>query len=522
LENSKKKQQIWLPLLLALMVVVGMIGGYRLNDAQDADLIRFFPGEKNVSVGEVEEALRFLDNKYLYNADDEELTRDALEQIFSRLDPFSMYIPPEDLVQVNNNMNGNYKGIGIETLIIKDTLLITRVLKESPAEAAGLQKLDRIIALNGKNLTGDALDFPYFRKHFQQQKDSSTLSILRRKNRENKEVKLLAKNVETHSINHHFMLDDSTLYVRIDQFISKTYREFMEVLEDKHVDKRIPRLIIDLRDNPGGYLGEVTKILSQFFDEADRTLVRTTVKNGQERKYETTGRTFFNVGKIIVLMNKNSASGSEVLAGALQDWDRALIIGRESYGKGLVQEQYPLSNGGALRLTVANYFLPTGRSIQEAFPLDSNYFNVDSIWDHGKNEYFSLIHHRPLTSANGIEPDILVQDSFYEKVFYPSFYGDFASDEWVLDYLDAYPELYDIEPEKFRDDYEPDESNPNFQRFKALHDSLDKSSLGSMFKAKLAYYLFEDESVIRILLSNDPDLRVALEKMEEEDWFSEG
>lgn len=520
MEKSNTKQQIWLPFLLAAMVVIGMIGGYKLNDMQDADLIRFFPGEKNVSVGEVEEALRFLDNKYLYDADDDELTRDALEQIFSRLDPFSMYIPPEDLVQVNNNMNGSYKGIGIETLIIKDTLLITRVLKDSPAEKSGLQKLDRIIALNGKNLTGDSLDFPYFRKHFQEQTDSSTLKVLHGSSRQEKEVKLLAKRVDTHSINHHFMLDDSTLYVRIDQFIAKTYQEFMEVLEERKINERIPRLIIDLRDNPGGYLGEVTKILSQFFDESDRTLVRTIVKNGQERKYETTGRTFYTVGKIIVLMNENSASGSEVLAGALQDWDRALIIGRESYGKGLVQEQYPLSNGGALRLTVANYFLPTGRSIQEAFPLDSNYFDVDSIWDHGKEEYYSLIHRRPLTSANGIEPDILVQDSFYEKVFYPSFYGDFTSDEWVLNYLDEKRELIDRGAEDLRKAYHPDDNNANYQHYKAYHQGLDAFSVENMFKAKLAYYLFDDESVLRILLSNDPDLRVAMEKMEEDHWFT--
>lgn len=496
-----------------------MIGGYQLNEMQNGKLIRFFPGEKQVNIGDVEEALRFLDNKYLYDTDVEALTDDALTQIFSRLDPYSVYIPPKNLVDVNNNMEGNYKGIGIETIILRDTLVVTRVLDESPAKKAGIQKLDHIIALNGKAFVGKDLDFPAFRRHFQTQTDTSVLTLLRPVSQEIIDLSLFSELVRTRSINHHVMLDDSTLYVRIDQFIARTYQEFMQVLEARQINGSIPRLIIDLRDNPGGYLGEVTKILSQFFDESKKTLVKTIVRNGRERKYETTGRTFYQVGKIVVLINGNSASGSEVLAGALQDWDRGLIIGRSSYGKGLVQEQYPLNNGGAVRLTVANYFLPSGRSIQSEFELDSSFFHVDSIWENGNDSYYSLINRRPLTGGNGIVPDVIVKDSFYEKVFYPAFYTNTIFDEWALEYLYGHPDLFGLSNKQFMKQRPLEVSDERLTEFVEEHSFLDRSAVITLFRAKLANYLFEDDMVLKIILENDPDITMALEKMDEENWF---
>jgi carboxyl-terminal processing protease len=517
LNKDAARKQIRQPFLLALMVVVGMIGGYRLNEMEDSDLIRFFPGDREISIGEVEEALRFLDNKYLYPTDQRALKDDALEQIFSRLDPYSVYIRPDELQQVNNNMNGNYRGIGIETIIFRDTLVVARVLDDSPADRAGIRKLDHILQLNGHSITGDSLDFQAFREHFQTTSDSTILTVYRPKGRDTLDFALVSEQVNTKSVNHHVMLNDSTLYIRIDQFVSRTYQEFMQVLEARQQDGRVPQLIIDLRDNPGGYLGEVTKILSQFFNDSDKTLVRTLIRNGRERTYETTGRTFYQVGEIVVLINRNSASGSEVMAGALQDWDRALVVGRPSYGKGLVQEQYPLNNGGAVRFTVANYFLPSGRSIQEAFELDSNYFHVDSVWKNGEREFRSLLKNRPLSGGQGIVPDIEVEDSLFERLFYPVFYAHTTYDEIALKLLEAQPGLLSMESDRYLEEFEPSTEDAGLRDFLNTHDYFDESTLLVLIKAKLAHYLYDEEVVLRLLLGMDPDVRRAMEE-----WPSDG
>jgi carboxyl-terminal processing protease len=520
LEGNNSKYKILQPAILALMVIIGMIGGFRLNEAGQGDFIRFFPGEQEISVGEVEEALRILENKYLYEPDDQALTDDALRQVFSRLDPFSIYISPDELPDVNDNMNGNYYGIGIETLILNDTLLVTNVLMNSPAMNAGLRKLDRLVALNGEPLTGESLDFPRFRAHFQQTKDTSYIQIFRRSNGEYLNFPIVSEKVETRSIKHQLRLDDTVLYIRIDQFNAKTYREFMEVLEENHIENKIPALILDLRNNPGGYLGEVTKILSQFFDESGRTLVRTTVRNGRERKYETTGRTFYHVGKILVLINENSASGSEVLAGALQDWDRALIIGRQSYGKGLVQEQYPLSNGGAVRLTVANYFLPSGRSIQHAFELDTAYFDADTVWAHAQMSYRSLLLERPLIGAQGIVPDITVADSLYDMLIYPEFYGSGTLSEMAINFIESNPTLLKIEEEDFFSNFVlevPQEDRAFLNQVTEYR--LPGEMINLLYKAKVAEYIFKDETVLRLLMEQDPMMKEALRQLEYKQWF---
>jgi len=496
---------------MSIMVIIGMVAGYQLNELKDSELIRFFPGEKEISIGEVEEALRYLDNKYLYEPDEEELTEDALQLIFSRLDPYSIYIPPSETERINNNMSGSYKGIGIETIILKDTLLITNVLDGSPAKRAGLEKLDRIIGLEGENFTGENLDFPQFRKHFQNQVDSSLLNILRKKSDEEIAVKLFAEEVQTKSINHYYPINDSTLYIRIDQFIAKTYREFMQILETHQKDEKIPQLVLDLRDNPGGYLGEVTKILSQFFDDSEKLLVKTQVRNGRERKYETTGRTFYDVGKIVVLLNEHSASGSEVLAGALQDWDRAVIIGKKSYGKGLVQEQYPLSNGGAVRITVANYFLPSGRSIQQGFELDSNYFESDSIWLNGKDKYTSLIHQRELDGASGIVPDEVISDSLYEHVLYPGFFADAELDVAVIEFIESNPEFFTLDESSFTTAFGREVILSEFGHFLEADNLYNEDILYTIISAKLAYFLLENQSMLKVLLEDDPYLLKAKE-----------
>lgn len=520
--EKRNKYQILQPLLLSLMVAIGMVVGYQLDKTDKGELIRIFPGDHDIRIGQVEEVLRFLDSKYLYEPNGQELTDDALQQLFNHLDPYSLYIAPSQLQQVSNNMNGNYKGIGIETIIHDDTLIITKVLPGSPAEVGGMKALDRIVRIDGKDITGENLDFNSFKSHFKDLKESSTLvRIYRKLSRDSMDLELLPDMVETKSVNQFYRINDSTLYVRIDQFVSKTYREFMEVLEAEQTEGRVPQLIIDLRDNPGGYLGEVTKILSQFFDDSEKMLVRTTVRNGRERTYETTGRTFYNINRIVVLINQNSASGSEVLAGALQDHDRALIIGEKSFGKGLVQEQYDLSGGGAVRLTVANYFLPTGRSIQKKFDLNPHFFAMDSVWQNGEQTYLSLQHARLLKGANGIEPDVQVSDGSNSALYYQVFYSDTEFDKQVISFIEKNKELLDFKKEDFVSSYAVDLNSTDWDLLNENYDVLSAEMIQALIKAKIAFYLYDDESVLNILLKQDDYLIKALQQFEKDEWFVE-
>ena len=516
--------EIWQPVLLAAMVVLGMIAGYQLDRQNKRSLLQVFPGDQEIRVGEVEEAIRFLESKYLYDPDEQALTEDAIQQLFSHLDPYSMYMSPSDRKEVEDNMSGNYKGIGIETLILDDTLLVTGVLGGSPAEVAGIRRLDRIIRLDSQDMTGKNLDFPAFRAHFQNQtaNQTSRLGIFRKREKEWVNVTIGAGQVDTRSVRYHGMIGDSILYLRIDQFVSRTYREFMELLEANQQNGKIPALIIDVRDNPGGYLDEVTKILSQFFDDADRTLVRTVVRNGKERKYETPGRTFYDIGRIVVLINGNSASGSEVLAGAIQDWDRGLVIGKTSYGKGLVQEQYDLSNGGAIRLTVANYYLPTGRSIQHDWSLDSLFFEGDTIRNGKDESFYSLLLHRPLTGGDGIKPDVAISDSLFERLIYPAFFGNIELDRIIISYLENHPSLYATTREEIQSpEWLPEGSTMTMEWIAAniLKNTSGSEMARRLFRAKCAYYLFDEETMLGILLQGDPYIREAQNRLTAAGWL---
>jgi carboxyl-terminal processing protease len=512
-EVSNRKYKIAQPLLLSFMVALGMFVGFNINSDSNNSMLKIFPGETEINLGRVEEVIRLLDSKYLYEPDAPQLTDELIQQIFSKLDPYSMYIPAKDLGSVNDNMNGNYKGIGIETIFVDDTILVTGVLKNSPAELAGLKKLDRIIAVDSFNFAGSNLDFQKFKYQIQQSTSLEViLEVFRKRNNETLQITLIPEKVENPSIRHFIMLDDSTLYVKIDQFVSNTYREFMQVLESVQIDSKLPHLIIDVRNNPGGYLTEVTKILSQFFDESGKLLVKTVVRNGSQKEYKTTGRSFFEIGDITILINQNSASGSEVLSGALQDWDRARIIGKRSYGKGLVQEQYDLSQGGAARLTVANYYLPSGRSIQHNFDLDTSYFNQFGLAYKNDSTFQSLINNRPLYASNGINPDIEVEDSLYVNLIWPKYIRDSWLDAKLINYLDQHKELAELTERQLTELLFDEQELDTFKWWKSegsMGKAMDDESLIILLRSKLAYFLFDEELALKTILMVDPYLKAA-------------
>jgi len=429
--HSKRKYTIVEPLLLALMMVVGILLGYKMNSAPNSySLIDKIDNES--SLGRVEEIIRFIENKYVDSIDSDKMMSSVVEGILQDLDPHSIYIPPSDLEDVDRQMSGKYYGIGIETLTMQDTVTISRILEGSPAALVGFKQGDKILTVNDSAVAGIDYELDKLSSIVSNAKGKVRFKILERASGLSKMIKVSPAEIPVNSAEHYYKLDDDIAYIELSRFTSKSYTEFMTALEAVVNNKTLENLVIDLRNNPGGYLPEANKILSQLFPEKDRIMLYTEGRNSERREYKTNGKNFFRVNNIAVLIDEGSASGSEILAGAIQDWDRGVIIGKRSYGKGLVQEQYPLKNGGAIRLTIAKYYTPSGRLIQRPFDDRNAYY--ESIDDRSENgELAEAIDstqifktkkfNRTVYGGGGIKPDIIVT---------PTSFG----------YSEAYQDLY--------------------------------------------------------------------------------
>lgn len=415
------------------MLAVGMILGYTMSNKSATRMIDIVNGsdQSSSSYGVVEDMMRRIESRYVDSIDRAHLMDVGIRRIVSELDPHSIYIDPDRLGGVKDDMRGSYKGIGIETKMVDDTLYVVRVMKDSPGGEAGIKQFDQILEINGTPVSGP--------EHNKVQRirdlvlasnnDMCDLKIKRKLDIISSTVSM--DEISSPSISSVIAINDSTLYFRIDKFAETTFKEFMKGLEAYIKPQQKLHLILDLQGNPGGYLPEATKILNQFFTEKDKLLVYTEGLNNSKHEYETTGKPFFIAGEIAVLIDERSASGSEIIAGAIQDWDRGIVIGRRTFGKGLVQEQYNLSNGGALRLTVARYYTPSGRSIQRSYEdkeaYESEYsqrvLKGDKQSDYTYEDtttYRSLNLGRRLYGGSGITPDVFIPrddikvDSAYE------------------------------------------------------------------------------------------------------------
>lgn len=426
--------KIWQPLALSIMLAIGMLFGYKMNDLNQSSLISFVDDEAQGSVGPVEELIRFIETRYVDSIDREVLTDKAIEAVLADLDPHSVYITPDQIARVNNEMEGRFRGIGVEIFYLEDTVNIINTITDGPAFKAGIKSFDKLISINDSLVAGQGLKFSDIRKMLRGDiGEELELKLITSENKE-KIANILIDDIPVSSVKGGVMVDDETGYIKVDRFGANTYREFMDYIQDLTENHGMKNVIIDLRDNPGGYLPQATNILSQLFKNKGNLMVYTQGNSDKKQEYKTTGKSFFRVDKVSVLIDENSASGSEIMAGAIQDWDRGVIIGRRSFGKGLVQEQYDLNNGGALRLTVARYYTPSGRSIQRTYDDKENYysdyeeryysgefFSEDSIAEGNSKLYETMELKRPVFGGGGITPDIFIP---IDSVRFEPIYGD--------------------------------------------------------------------------------------------------
>ena len=422
MEANKPTYKVLQPLILAATIAVGIMIGYKLNDKPEISLIskHVFPKDSLYHTGRVEELIRFIENKYVDTINNNVLIDAAIQAVLAHLDPHSIYLNPAEAKDQQDQMNGKYYGIGVENYFIDDTVHISHVISGGPAFHGGLKVFDKIIAIDTDTVAGKKLAYEDIRQKLRKaQGHDVQLLIMRDGNMQT--YTLQVGEVKVRSVQSGLIPEIETALIRIDKFGTNTYKEFMEEVEKWFGTHKAKHLIIDLRNNPGGYLPEAVNILSQIFKEKDKMLLYTEGRSGKRNEYKTTGKYFFNIEQIVVLIDENSASASEIIAGAIQDLDRGIIIGRRSFGKGLVQEQFPLSNGGAIRMTVSRYYTPSGRSIQKDYT-DINKYNDDirERYEHGdlfykdstttkqSEKYYTKLYKREVPGSGGITPDIFI------------------------------------------------------------------------------------------------------------------
>lgn len=437
-------KSIWQPFIYALLIVVGITMGIWLKPNTDGSAFVFRSKSK---IGQI---LRIINEAYVDTVNIDSIEEVAIEELLTQLDPHSVYIPARDLQQANEGLEGNFEGVGIEFSILDDTIMVANVLKDGPASKVGILPGDRIIKVDTTNVAGVGIKNEQVFKLLRGNAGTKVLVQLFRPDGKRKlAINISRGQIPIYSVDAALMLNNQTGYIKIERFAASTHQEFLEALE-KLQTKQMKNLILDLRNNPGGYLSAATDIADEFLN--DKKLIVYTEGRTQRRvEYRAENPGSFEAGKLIILIDEGSASASEIVSGAVQDWDRGVILGRRSFGKGLVQEPFQLSDGSAVRLTVSRYYTPAGRCIQkdytegvEAYEHEiSNRYEYGEVSDETKQRIkdstvYKTDKGRKVYGGGGIMPDVFVAvDTSYINHFYAAIFEQSLLSRFTYNYMDA-------------------------------------------------------------------------------------
>jgi carboxyl-terminal processing protease len=409
-----RKSQAWLPLVFALLLILGMITGYKLRERMPLTQ-GFFQRNQRSSLQETLDLIRL---NYVDPVSTDSLADDAIEAMLTHLDPHSVFIPARYLQEVNEDLQGNFEGIGVEFQIINDTVNVVNVFPGGPSASAGMMIGDKFLKVGDSAVAGNGISSARI-KSLLRGPGSSTVAIKVLSGSSTRVIRVVRGTIPLYSVDASYMVNDTTGFIHLNKFSSTSYEECMAAFE-KLKARGMKKLIFDLRDNGGGILGEAVDIADEFLNE-DKLIVYTQGLRQSKVEYHCKRPGLFEDGKLVILVDERSASASEVVAGAIQDWDRGTIIGRRTFGKGLVQEQFNLSGGAALRLTVARYYTPAGRSIQKSYANGKNAYDHELVERYTNGEVnhadtvkiaqgvaFKTKGGRTVYAGGGITPDIFV------------------------------------------------------------------------------------------------------------------
>ncbi|MGL5981226.1 MAG: S41 family peptidase [Phocaeicola sp.] len=443
--NDQNKNRLT-PILVAVSIVIGITIGTFYTDHFNGNSNKI--GVINASSNKLNALLRIIDDQYVDSVKVDDLIEGAMPQVLSELDPHSSYIPAKDLEAITSDLRGHFSGIGVQFTILQDTVHINNVIQGGPSEKVGLMSGDRIVEVNdtlfvGKGVTNDKI----MRKLKGPKGTEVKIGIARQGEKELLHFTIVRGDIPIKSIDAAYMLNDKFGYIKINKFGETTYPEMLIALA-KLSQSNMKGVVIDLRDNTGGYLNAAVQMLNEFLPK-NQLILYTKGRNSPREDYRSNGTGSSHEIPIVVLVNENSASASEIFSGAIQDNDRGTIIGRRTFGKGLVQQPFEFTDGSAIRLTIARYYTPSGRSIQKPYTkgkdneyeLDilkryehGEFFSQDSIKQNENSIYYTSIG-RPVYGGGGIMPDFFVPQ---DTLGYTSYLGTVSNKGLILQFTFKY------------------------------------------------------------------------------------
>ncbi len=506
--------------------------GHKMPGAQSGVATVLFNRGSRSALQETMDLIRV---KYVDTLKVADLQQEAIEGLLSHLDPHSIYIPPTSVAEVNEDLEGNFEGIGVEFNITKDTVNVVSVLAGGPSEAAGVLTGDRIVKVNDSLVAGHDITNDRIRKLLRGPKGSEVkVTMLRKKSLI--DINIKRGLIPLYSVDASYLITPSTGYIKISKFSATTFQEFMDALR-KLQRAGMQKLVIDLRQNPGGFLDAATRIADELLD-GNKLILYTKGQSYPRTDYKCEKPGLFEQGALAVLTDEGSASASEILAGAVQDWDRGVVIGRRTFGKGLVQEQFDLSNGGALRLTVARYYIPSGRSIQKSYSNGREAYDEDIVNRFNHGEFLNRDSIKPsdtvpyrtakgriVYGGGGITPDIFIPfdtsrfSPVLTELYTRNTFSDFAyqyynnHEDELKRYKDAgaFNKQFRVDNELVTDfkDFARRDSIANIEKLTAH----DETEIRNRIKAVIARQLWRTEGYYEVSNAFDPMVQRAVEEV---------
>ena len=523
------------PIIIALLVIIAIFtwGIYQKLSDQP---IGFSTINKKSSTQKLSQLITYIDEYYVDTIQKEHLIDETIQQLLQDLDPHSYYISKEEMQRMNEPLEGNFEGIGVEFSIIRDTLVVINVVPDGPSDKVGILAGDRVLVVDSMIITDIGLSNEDVFAKLRGQKGSKVdVKILRLGNKEELDFVITRDNIPINSLSSAYMINDNTGYTKLIRF-SKTTSDEFNMATEKLLQQGMKSLILDLRGNGGGYLNAAIAICDEFL-ENNRLIVYTEGKSQSRRNNFATKTGELEDINVIIIIDQNSASASEIVAGAIQDNDRGVIVGRRSFGKGLVQTQLDLADQSAIRLTTARYYTPTGRSIQKPYGKGIDYEEeFYQRYENGELEVQDSIHvvdslkfitpgGNVVYGGGGIVPDIFVPfDTTYRTTYFTHIIYSGAINDFAFDYADAHRiELKAISPNDEGENYAMNYtlSNDIFTSFldyakgigfSASKEDLQKSGdiIKNRLKALIGRNIWGNDVYYKILNQMDKDIEVAL------------
>lgn len=521
--------------LAVALILTGMVSGYKLKSS----LPDFKQTDFDDSLNKFQQALRFVEYTYIESVTFDNMVDNAIKGMLEGLDPHSFYIPKQEKKGMDEQMAGSFEGIGVEFNILEDTIYVVAPISGGPSEKLGIQAGDRIIEVDSQNVAGIGITNADVMVKLKGKKGTVVkVGISRRGVNRILYFDIVRDKIPFYSVDYSYMIEPKTGYLKLSRFAETTYQEFTEHM-GKLKKEGMENLILDLRSNPGGYMNMAQLISDEFLAEGKLIVYTEGRTNESKSKYISTSNVgSFEKGGLVILIDQGSASASEIVSGAVQDWDRGLIIGTRSFGKGLVQTQHNFQDGSAMRLVISKYFTPSGRCIQKPYNKTSKKYNEEilerfetgEVYDESKIKFpdslkFKTTAGRTVYGGGGILPDVFMPlDTMGRSNYYTDLFINGVFRQYALKYADTHAEIktqyatgfefakkFQVSEELLKDFIAYGEEKKVKFNEKEYQTSLKLIKM--LLKANIGQRFWNDEGFFPVLHQNDQNITMALKLM---------